>query len=116
MSELLINLWDRITVYCLNHENPEEMQIMQNMEKIKSPFYACGTYQSTKCPNRMNLDDYQGIVLKFADIVSSEGMATDFTNYSFNYRGNRHKLFVRVLKYTDKEIRLGIKNCTILGV
>lgn len=115
MEDLLINLWDRVTVYCLNHKEPVEMQIVQNTEKIKTPFYACTERDASHCANRLNLDDYKGIVMRFADIVSKEGIATDFSNFNFNYRGARQKIRIKILKYTDKEIRLGIKNLTILG-
>jgi hypothetical protein len=111
----LIGLWNRITIYCMNHEEPVEMEIVNNTEQIKTPFYACSNYFSEGCPNRLNLDDYQGLVLKFCDVVEKGGVLMDYTNYRFEYKGNRHKLFVKVLKYSDKEVRLGVLNKTILG-
>ena len=121
-DSLMVGLWDRITVYCLNHDEPIQMEIVKNTEKISSPFYGCSQYFPEKvdpekgpCPNRLNLDDYQGIVLKFCDFVAEEGATNDYTNFTFTYKGGRHKTFVKVLKYSDKEIRLGILNKTILG-
>ena len=122
MPETLINLWDRISIYCLNHPEAEKMEIVSNTELIKTPFYGCSMYFKDKqergispCPNRLNLDDYQGLVMKFIQHVTENGPLNDYTNYSFDYKGTRQRLYVRVIKYTDKEIRLGIKNKTILG-
>ena len=122
MSSYMINLWSRVTIYCLNHEVPQPMDIAKNTEKIRTPFWGCTQSFPEKivkgdhiCSNRLNMDDYQGIVMKFSDIVSEEDPAADFTNYSFEYRGGRQKTSVRCLKYSDDEIRLGILNRTVLG-
>ena len=119
MADNMVGIWNRITVYCLNHDDPVPMSIISNTEKIKTPFYACKHYlgdeEHPRCANRLNLDDYQGLVLKFCDLVSQYGPSTDFNNYKFDYKGARQKISVRVLKYTDEEIRLGIKNRTVLG-
>ena len=111
MSEVK-GIWDKITIWCMNHDEPVEMFVQNNTELIKTPFYACPNYPA--CGNRLNLDDYQGLVLKFIEEISKDPFSTDYTNYSFTYRGTRQKIFVKVLKYTDKEIRLGILNKTIL--
>ena len=116
----LLNVWSRIKIYCINHATPLPMDILQNDAVIKTPFYACEQYYQKPgnnfngCANRMNLDDYQGIVLKFLDIISEEDITTDFTNFSFDYKGARQKLHVKVLKYTDEEISLGIINKTVI--
>lgn len=121
---MIINMWNRVSIYCLNHEKPQKMEVIKNVEKLKSPFYGCNQYMEetpegeSPCPNRLNMDDYQGIVLKFLDYVASDGdkgIVTDYTNFTFEYRGGRHKTFVKVLKYSDDEIRLGILNKTVLG-
>ena len=109
------NTWEYITIWCLNHEEPVKMEVLTNTEQIKTPFYACTrNNDEEKCANRMNLDDYQGVVLKFLDMIAEDAFS-DFTNRSFTYKGARQKLFVKVLKYTKNDIRLGIKNRTILG-
>ena len=119
----IMNMWDRIGIYCMNHDAPVKMDIVKNTELIKTPFYACEHYGGSKkdsgkntCYNRLNLDDYQGIVLKFLDFVGENEGFVDYTNYRFDYKGTRHKIGVRVLQYSDKEIKLGIINKTILGV
>lgn len=111
----VLNTWGHITVWCINHDEPIEMIILSNTEQIKTPFYAC-PYNNTdqKCANRMNLDDYQGLILKFLDMIAEDAFS-DFTNRTFSYKGSRHKIFVKVLKYEKDDIRLGIKNKTILG-
>lgn len=122
MADALVNLWDRISIYCINHPEAEPMKIVSNTEMIKTPFYGCSNYFKEKisagvapCPNRLNLDDYQGIVLRFMQHVSENGLIGDYTNYTFDYKGSRQRVLVRVLKYTDYEIRLGIRNKTIFG-
>ena len=107
----LTNTWGRVKIYCLNHDEPSKMYLFENLEKIKTPFYRC---QHDDCPNRLNLDDYQGLILKFLDDMEAEP-TTDFTNYGFSYRGARQKINCRVLKFSDKEIRIGILNTTVLG-
>ncbi len=124
-NPMMINLWSRVTIYCMNHDVPRPMKIAKNVEKLRSPFWGCTQYLSKEecgnepiCPNRLNMDDYQGIVLKFCDIVSADGLnalTTDYTGETFEYRGGRQKTTVRCLKYTDDEIRLGILNRTVLG-
>lgn len=116
------NIWGRISIYCLNHDRPKKMSIAENTELIKTPFYACKYYfpenqdaEHSYCPNRLNLDDYQGIVLKFIEKISEGELMTDYTNYSFEYRGARQKIFVKVLRYSEDEIRLGIRNRSVLG-
>ena len=44
MSNAVINLWDRISIYCMNHDEPKPMEIIKNSELIKTPFYACENY------------------------------------------------------------------------
>ena len=115
------NFCNTISIWCLNHDEPLPMSVISNTELIKTPFYACEKYipdgsGEKPCSNRLNLDDYLGIVEKFVDIVVEEGeLVTDFTNFEFTYRGTRQKIFVRCIKYTNKEVRLGIRNQTVLG-
>lgn len=114
-------MWDKIHIYCLNHDDPleHEMHIVGNTEVIKTPFYACDDYISLDkgagdCANRLNLDDYQGIVLKFLDQYA-ENPLTDPTGTAFTYKGGRQKLYVRILHFGQKHIDIGVKNLTVLG-
>lgn len=112
MESAAKGIWNRISIWCLNHDKPRPMGIQSNTELIKTPFYVCPDYP--ECSNRLNLDDYQGLVMKFITEVSKDMYGTDYTNFTFTYRGARQKIFVRVLKYTDDDIRLGILNKTVL--
>lgn len=124
----VINMWDKVSLWCLNHDEPIEMKIISNTEIIKTPFYACSSAISgnnatatfndasgNNCANRINLTDYQGLVMKFFDIVAENGITSDYTGMSFFYKGTRQKIMCRVLKYNDSKIKLGIKNISILG-
>lgn len=110
------NMWNKVSVWCLNHDSPKPMTIIQNTEIVKTPFYACSSKVdgTDECANRLNLDDYQDIVLKFFDYVAENPFA-DLTNYAFTHKGHRQNIFVKVLKYKDDDIQLGIKNKTVLG-
>lgn len=114
--ELKTDVWKNISVWCLNHNEPEEMQILRNDEKFASPFYACSELVDGKghCPNRVNLDDYQDLIYRFFEIIAEQPF-TDLTNYSFTFRKRRHLLYVKVLKYDRDDMRLGVRNKTVLG-
>lgn len=114
----ILHEWDKISIWCMNHDIPLKMEITQNMQNFKTAFFACENRARENsshktCANRLNLDDYQGIVLKLFDIIASDPFC-DFTNKTFDYKGARHKIHVKVLVYTDDEICLGILNRTIL--
>ena len=124
MSDTIMSgLWGKVKVYCMNHDEPVEMVIASNTEVIKTPFYACKQYfpenqdeEHAPCSNRLNLDDYQGIIMKFFDVVAEGGPTQDYTNYKFTYKGARQKISVKILKYGKSEIKLGILNNTVLGI
>lgn len=115
---MVTNSWgDRIKLYCLNHDEPKLMNVVTNTEFIKTPFYACEDYlRDEPCKNRLNLDDYQNIIFKLLDKVTELGPCGDLTNFGFLYKGARQKIKVKVIKYTDDEIKLGVLNMTVLGV
>ncbi len=117
---IITNFCDRISLYCINHEEPVPMHVISNTELIKTPFYACKNYMPEDsnvkpCKNRLNLDDYLGLVEKFMGIVCGGDFMADYTNYEFTYKGTRQQIYVKCLKYTDKEIHIGIRNQTVLG-
>lgn len=119
-NNTILNFCENMTIYCLNHDEPLPMQIISNTEFIKTPFYACQNYRPQDrsippCSNRLNLDDYLGIAEKFMEAVSNGDFMTNFTNYEFSYKGHQQKILVKCLKYTPEEIRLGIRNQTVLG-
>lgn len=115
----ILNEWDKISIWCLNHDNPIKMEITQNTENFKTPFYACENRAKENlshkiCANRLNLDDYQGIVLKLFDLIAANPFC-DYTNKTFDYKGARQKIHVKILVFTDDKIHLGILNRTVLG-
>ncbi len=119
-KKIIINFCDRVQLYCMNHDEPLPMKVISNTELIKTPFYACDHYAPESkdikpCSNRLNIDDYLGIVETFMDTISNGDFMEDFTNYEFSYKGARQKILVKCLKYSDKEVRLGIRNQTVLG-
>lgn len=106
------NVWDKIEIQCMNHDRPCPMVVLQNEKIVKTPFYRCGG--ENICANRMNLDDYQDVVLKFLDHMAEEPFS-NYTNYSFRFRGHRHSYRIQVLEYSMNRIVLGVWNLTILG-
>lgn len=120
---MIKNLWSRITFCCINgHEHPIPFRVQAG----KTNFYACEKYfqenrtpEERACANRLNLDDAQGIVLKLSDLIEENDnieCRTDLTNYSFTYVGPRASILVKIVKYSEKEIILGILNETALRV
>lgn len=106
----LTGVFERVSIWCLNHDEPEKMEIVKNAETMKSPFFSCG-----KCPDRLNIDDYEGIVNKLMDRMAETLLSgDDLMGYKFDYRGPRQKISCTVIKYTDSEIRIGIINRTVL--
>lgn len=106
--------------WCMNHETPVKMQISEGV----SPFYACPKYydknrasNEKKCVNRMTFIDAGGILEYFANVENNldpfDGVS-DLTGCFFIYKGTKSKIEVSVLKYTNKEVRLGVKNVTAL--
>lgn len=115
----ILHEWDKISIWCLNHDTPLKMEVTQNTENFKTAFYACENRAKANsthkiCANRLNLDDYQGIVLKLFDLIAADPFC-DFTNKTFDYKGARQKIHVKIISYSDVEIRLGILNRTVLG-
>lgn len=110
----------KISFWCINHDKPIEMIIQQGV----SQFYACPKYfpeerkeNEKMCVNRMTIIDAGGIIQKFASICDSVDPfeeSVNYYNYSFIYKGTRSKIKVRIIKYTDDEIRFGIQNLTAL--
>lgn len=106
-------IFKNISIWCLNHPEPQKMEIVKNVEKMKSPFLGCTGHG--RCPNRINLDDYTGVVYKFMDLMSEAAPAGDLTNVTFDYRGPRQKISCKVILYTKDDIRIGILNRTVMG-
>lgn len=109
-----------IKFFCLNHKNPIPLQIQVGT----SQFYACPKYfkenrdaDERMCVNRMTLIDAGGIIdalCKKMDAIDPITEQMDFSNYIFSYRGSRSKIKVKVIKFTAKEVHLGILNETAL--
>ena len=124
----LKNVWNNISIYCLNHANPldNEMSIVSNTDIVKTPFYACKSNldsnslgeitfsKNRNCANRLNLDDYQGLVLKFLSIIEEKGFSSDLTNFSFAYKGVRQKILVTVLEYKNNSNKVCIRIVSVL--
>ena len=115
------NIWGNIEIVCMNHDQYKKMKVVQNTELIKTAFFACEDYYPDDnekahpyCANRLNTDDYQGIVYELSSLIAKDPYA-DYSHYHFFYKGGRQRIEVRVLKYAPDRIKLGIKNRTVLG-
>lgn len=111
---MIKNLWNKISIFCIHgHEEPIPMKIQQGPS---SPFYACPKYFEQNrepgerpCGNRLNFIDAENLVAEFSRRVEEDianGGMTDYTNMEFDYK----LIHVKVLKYSEKEIKLGILN------
>ena len=45
----------------------------------------------------------------------AEDPFTQLTGYSFTYKKRKHKIFVKILKSSFDDIRIGVYNETVLG-
>ena len=115
---MIKNLWKSVQFFCLNHENPIPLTIMEG----DSSFYACPHYMKNDekhpdgykdgelmCVNRISFTRATSIIEKFEKIMSDDGMSaltSDYTGLTFSLNG----VHVRVLKYTPSDIRIGILN------
>lgn len=121
-----MGIWKNIKLYCPNHDDPIEFVPREGV----TTFYGCPKYFKKDekhpngwdeferaCPNRLNFDDAQDIVVKLSDILEESfvsGEITDFTNLVF-----KHKYYtVKVLKYSlkDMSIDLGVTNNRAMSI
>ena len=122
---MLKNLTDKISFYCINgiHEKPVPMVFRERSDDGHDDFYACPKYMlkddahpdghgpdDKACLNRLGLSDAGEIISVFNRIVDEdmqENVFADYTNFSFPYKPG---IQVKVLVFSDKEIRFGVLN------
>ena len=105
------SIWNMLKLYCGNHKEDVGMSLINNIEKMKDPYFICpcegclfGAY-----PQRITILDYE----KMADIISdvmSNQMGGDITNYRFSIKrpDPQKQLDVKVI-YSNRRIGLSIK-------
>lgn len=115
---MIKNFWDGISVYCLNHDKPVRMVVMEG----DSPFYACPQYMTKDgkhpdghepgekmCCNRISFSAFTKVVEKYMSIVESferQNCVGDFTGLTFEAGGIQAK----ILHYSMDDVRIGILN------
>ena len=117
---MLSNFWNGISFYCMNeqHEKPIHMVYKEG----NSLFFACPKYMladeqhpdgherfESACPNRLSYVDAEKIVRMLSDQVQETMSNDEFCNFT-GYRFKLRNIQVRVLNYTDGDIRIGILN------
>ena len=124
-KNMLRNLWKNATFYCLNHDKPVPLYVI---ETSMTPFYACPKYMlkdethpnghekdESGCGNHLSFQDSYKIMEKFNNIIedslANEEMI-DFTGLRFKYKS----IQVKILKYSDDKIDIGITNSKIQKV
>ena len=116
---MLSNFWDGVTLYCMNgHEEPVPMIYKEG----NSLFFACPRYMladenhpdghrrnEPACPNRLSYYDAEKIISRLSEQVAESLVndeVCDYTGYQFKFKN----IHVRVLHYSEGDIRLGILN------
>lgn len=115
---MIKNFWDGISVYCLNHEKPIRMIVMEG----DTPFYACPRYMTKDekhpdghepgemmCRNRISFSAFTKVVEKYMSIVESyerQGCVGNFTGLTFEAGGVQAK----ILRDSVNDVRIGILN------
>lgn len=120
MASTIKNFWKGVTFFCMNHEDPIEMVLMEG----ETPFFACPKYMrldkehpeghgphEPACPNRLSFADAAKVVEKLAgervDSVA-RGEFCSFENYQFVLKGTGIR--ATVLHYEDGDKAIGIFN------
>ena len=120
---MIKNLSEKVTFYCLNrHEVPVPMIERERTDDNKDDFYACPKYMlkdekhptghevnENSCKNTISFADVGNILLEFNKRIETMGvdaLFADFTNYKFDYK----QISIRVLKFAEDEIKLGVIN------
>ncbi len=116
MSKITVTgVWDMIEIYCALHSDcGEQMHIVQNPERFSAAFYVCPEQETAHCANRMNIDDFTGIVDKISEKIAEDPFI-NLTGYKFRFRGKRQSLNVEILKHSESKIKVAVKNTTVLG-
>ncbi len=112
MANVIKNVWDKITIYCTNHNDPVKMQVYSNSEHITTPHIVC--QHEHPCSNRLNLHDYQDLCIQIMELIHEDPFA-DLKNTRFKFRGGKENYMINILKHSDNELRIGIFNTTVLG-
>lgn len=115
---MIKKFWEYSHFYCLNHEEPIPMTIMEG----DTAFFACPHYmikdekqpygreqQEKMCVNRLSFTQATKIVDKFMKIIDADGfnaVGTDYKGLKFKVSG----IDVRILKYSQSDIRIGVWN------
>ena len=116
---MITNFWKDFKIFCMNgHKEPVEMVVMEG----STPFFACPRYMlkdeahpdgheegEPGCLNRISLTAVSNLMEKLMKIVEKDdafGAVADYTGMQFQYNGIQAK----VLKYSNKDVHLGIVN------
>lgn len=117
---MIQDLWKRTSFYCMNHG--EDHVRLYDYTGTGKPFFACPRYWAKDeehenghepyeepCMNRLDYDTAQDIVEKLSQMIDEDdkdGIVTDYKNCVIHVKG----IEAKVIRYTDKEIRIGILN------
>jgi len=111
---MIRNIWNTIEVYCDNrHEIPIPMQIQEGV----SLFYACPKYHNANrddheyaCSNRINLIEYESMVLYISDIIMENEMnncSANLNNYEWS---NKKGITFKIFEHTKDKIKVIVRN------
>ena len=112
------NLWKRVHFYCINHEEPIPMIIMEG----NTPFYACPKYMRKDekhpdgheeyepgCGNRLSFESAFSIVTALANQIADDGPSADHTNFKFK-PSKTSAIYCVVLTDSKERIDIGVLN------
>ena len=115
---MITNIWQKITFYCLNHDEPIPMVVQQG----ESAFYACPQYflfsdehpdghmpGDRACHNRISFRDAEGVVSALTAQIEADmddDIFADYTGLRVTYR----HIQATVIKYGSRSIKIGVIN------
>ena len=112
-SGLVSNVWNHLQLFCLNHAEPVELELVQSDANMKEPYYRCS---QEGClfhgyMQRITFLDYETINEKLEAAMLNMGIMFDMTNFSYSIprKEPAKALKVKVIECSSKHIKLGIK-------
>lgn len=111
MAYTFSGLWNNTKFYCGNHDDAEAHPM--EFQTGSTVFYACPDYKvqdagDRSCPNRLSVEDAEGIVTKISkDIadIEADGLVANINGLRFDYK---KKIYVKVRSYDPNTTELKI--------
>ena len=107
------NVWNQIQLFCNNHEEPMELELVPNDVNMKEPYFCC---KDEGCifhhyAQRITFRDFELMNERLESAMFTMGVMFDMTNYTFSLprKDPAKELKIKVIKASGRHIKLGIQ-------